>query len=132
MFTDQIARIPRKCNEYTPTGKPEIANPTPLLPCPDDLTEGWGLSSSLSHTKSPTGRAAGSGSWEGVANLFWFADRQNRIGGIIASQILPYGGEWHCNNKTRGIQTHDFVSDLEVLGCSEAVEKIIYDDLVGK
>ncbi|GLA60359.1 hypothetical protein AtubIFM54640_000810 [Aspergillus tubingensis] len=85
--------MPRYCNEYTPSGKPELANPCPLIPCSEDLTEGWGLSFSLSHTERPTGRAAGSGSWEGLANLFWFADRTNGIGGIIASQILPYGGE---------------------------------------
>ncbi|OJJ75774.1 hypothetical protein ASPBRDRAFT_191980 [Aspergillus brasiliensis CBS 101740] len=111
MFTDQIPTMPRYCNEYTPSGKPELANPCPLIPsAEEDLTEGWGLSFSLSHTESPTGRAAGSGSWEGLANLFWFADRTNGIGGIIASQILPYG-------------------DLEVINCSESVEKIIYNGL---
>ena len=92
MFTDQIPTMPRYCNEYTPSANPKLANPTPIFPSPDDATEGWGLSFSLSHSQSPTGRAAGSGSWEGVANLFWFADRENGIGGIIASQILPYGG----------------------------------------
>ncbi|KAB8206403.1 beta-lactamase family protein [Aspergillus parasiticus] len=110
MFTDQIPGMPRYCNEYTPSGKPLLANPCPLAPCDDDLTEGWGLSFSLSHRKSPTGRAAGSASWEGLANLFWFADRENGVGAIIASQILPYG-------------------DLEVLGCMEEVEKMIYDEL---
>ncbi|OGM44169.1 beta-lactamase family protein [Aspergillus bombycis] len=110
MFTDQIPDLPRYCNEYTPSGKPLLANPCPLVPCDDDLTEGWGLSFSLSHRKSPTGRAAGSGSWEGLANLFWFADRENGVGAIIASQILPYG-------------------DLQVLGCMEEVEKMIYDEL---
>ncbi|CAG8000356.1 unnamed protein product [Penicillium olsonii] len=110
MFTDQIPTLPRYCNEYTPTGKPEVANSTPLTPCPDDLTEGWGLSFSLSHSQSATGRAAGSGSWEGVANLFWFADRENGIGGIIASQILPYG-------------------DPDMVECSESVEKIIYREI---
>ncbi|KAE8374463.1 beta-lactamase family protein [Aspergillus bertholletiae] len=111
MFTDQIPDMPRYCNEYTPSGKPLLANPCPLVPCDDDsLTEGWGLSFSLSHRKSPTGRAAGSASWEGLANLFWFADRENGVGAIIASQILPYG-------------------DLQVLGCMEEVEKMIYDEL---
>ncbi|GKZ23484.1 hypothetical protein AbraIFM66951_008518 [Aspergillus brasiliensis] len=111
MFTDQIPTMPRYCNEYTPSGKPELANPCPVIPsAEEDLTEGWGLSFSLSHTESPTGRAAGSGSWEGLANLFWFADRTNGIGAIIASQILPYG-------------------DLEVINCSESVEKIIYNGL---
>ncbi|KAJ5351892.1 beta-lactamase family protein [Penicillium brevicompactum] len=111
MFTDQIPTMPRYCNEYTPSANPKLANPTPIFPSPDDATEGWGLSFSLSHSQSPTGRAAGSGSWEGVANLFWFADRENGIGGIIASQILPYG-------------------DIDVMKCSDSVEKIIYDDIV--
>ncbi|KAE8138368.1 beta-lactamase family protein [Aspergillus pseudotamarii] len=110
MFTDQIPDMPRYCNEYTPSGKPLLANPCPLVPCDDDLTEGWGLSFSISHRKSPTGRAAGSASWEGLANLFWFADQENGVGAIIASQILPYG-------------------DLEVLGCMEEVEKMIYNEL---
>jgi hypothetical protein len=92
MFTDQIPTIPRYCNEGTPSGKPDLAKPCPIVPCADDLTEGWGLSFSVSHSKSATGRAAGSGSWEGVANLFWFADKDNGVGGVIASQILPYGG----------------------------------------
>lgn len=97
MFTDQIPDQPRYCNEYTPSAKPLLANPCPLVPCEDNLTEGWGLSFSLSHGNSITGRAAGSGSWEGLANLFWFADRENGVGAIIASQILPYGGTSNVN-----------------------------------
>ncbi|PLB49682.1 beta-lactamase family protein [Aspergillus steynii IBT 23096] len=112
MFKDQIPDKPRYCNEYTPSGKPLLANPCPLVPCADDLTEGWGLSFSLSHRKSDTGRAAGSGSWEGLANLFWFADRENGVGAIIASQILPYG-------------------DLRVLENMDKVEKMMYDELLG-
>ncbi|KAH8431070.1 uncharacterized protein LDX57_008732 [Aspergillus melleus] len=111
MFTDQIPDKPRYSNEYTPSAKPLLANPCPLVPCADDLTEGWGLSFSLSYQKSITGRAAGSGSWEGLANLFWFADRKNGVGGIIASQILPYG-------------------DLKVLDTNDTVEKMMYDELL--
>ncbi|KAF5647839.1 uncharacterized protein FTJAE_1522 [Fusarium tjaetaba] len=91
MFTDQIPDKPRFSNISVPVAKPELANPTPLTPMPDDHTEGWGLSFSINHFPESTGRAAGSASWEGLANLFWFADRKNNIGGIIASQILPYG-----------------------------------------
>jgi hypothetical protein len=29
-----------------------------------------------------------------LADLFWFADHKNNIGGIIASQILPCDGEF--------------------------------------
>ncbi|KAK1143718.1 hypothetical protein N8T08_006118 [Aspergillus melleus] len=78
---------------------------------PETVAEGWGLSFSLSHQKSGTGRAAGSGSWEGLANLFWFADRDNGVGAIIASQILPYG-------------------DLKLLDTMEAVEVMMYAELL--
>ncbi|RSL91629.1 hypothetical protein CEP52_014207 [Fusarium oligoseptatum] len=110
MFTDQIADKPRYSNVCVPVAKPELANPTPLTPMPDDHTEGWGMSFSISHFASETGRAAGTASWEGLANLFWFADRKNNIGGIIASQIIPYG-------------------DRLVLECSDRVETEIYKAL---
>ncbi|KAM5365654.1 hypothetical protein ACJA88_012390 [Fusarium oxysporum] len=110
MFTDQIPDKPRFSNVTVPVAKPELANPTPLTPMPDDHTEGWSLSFSINHFPESTGRAAGSASWEGLANLFWFADRKNNIGGIIASQILPYG-------------------DALVLECSERVETEIYKAL---
>lgn len=93
MFTDQIPSMPRHCNDSSPSAKPHLANASPIIKSEEDITEGWGLSFSLSHSKSSTGRAKGSGSWEGLANIFWFVDRENGIGGIIASQILPYGGK---------------------------------------
>lgn len=93
MFRDQIPDLPRHANEYCPSAKPLLANPTPLVPVPDDLTEGWGLTFSLSHQPTSTGRPAGTASWEGLPNLFWFADRKNGVAAIIATQIMPYGGE---------------------------------------
>ncbi|KAH7121538.1 beta-lactamase/transpeptidase-like protein [Dactylonectria macrodidyma] len=110
MFKDQIADKPRYSNVCVPVAKPEWANPTPLFPMPDDHTEGWGLSFSISHFPSNTGRAAGTGSWEGLANLFWFVDRTNNIGCIIGSQILPYG-------------------DRPVLECLDRIETEIYKAL---
>ncbi|KAH8130094.1 beta-lactamase family protein [Trichoderma asperelloides] len=111
MFRDQIPDKPRFSNQPVPVVKPWLANPTPLSPMPNDHTEGWGLSFSISHFAEPTGRAEGSASWEGLANLYWFADRKNNIGGIIASQILPFG-------------------DRLVLECSQRVEKEIYSTLL--
>lgn len=92
MLTDQIPDKPRFSNVCVPVAKPELANPTPLFPMPDHHTEGWGLSFSISHFAEDAGRAPGTISWEGLPNLYWFADPQNDIGGIIATQILPYGG----------------------------------------
>lgn len=94
MFKDQIPHMPRPCDEAWPSAKPWLANGTPLVPVPPGLTEGWGLSFSISHQASNTGRPAGTGSWEGLANLYWFADRKTGIAGVIASQILPYGGKF--------------------------------------
>lgn len=92
MFKDQIPDKPRACDASWPSANPLLANGTPLTPQPPGLTEGWGLSFSLSHSTGTTGRAAGTASWEGMANLFWFVDRKTGIAGMIATQILPYGG----------------------------------------
>ncbi|KAH7108798.1 beta-lactamase family protein [Dactylonectria estremocensis] len=107
MFKDQIPDKPRFSNKCVPVAKPWLANPTPLEPMPDDHTEGWGLSFSISHFPEKSGRAAGSASWEGLANLFWFADRTNNVGAVIATQILPYG-------------------DRHVVECAERLETEIY------
>ena len=39
---------------------------------------------------APTGRPAGALGWAGLANLFYWIDRQNGIGGFWATQILPF------------------------------------------
>ncbi|KAF5968261.1 beta-lactamase [Fusarium coicis] len=122
MFTDQIPDKPRFSNVSVPVAKPELANPTPLTPMPDDHTEGWGLSFSINHFPESTGRAAGSASWEGLANLFWFADRKNNIGGIILSQILPYGGD--------GIMTYQSERDAQfnaLIDVLHSVKSDIFD-----
>ena len=55
-----------------------------------------GLSKSWSHTfmvndeQASTGRPAGSIGWAGLANLYYWIDRQNGVGGFWATQILPF------------------------------------------
>ena len=39
---------------------------------------------------APTGRPAGALGWAGVANLFYWIDRQNGVGGFWATQVLPF------------------------------------------
>ncbi|KZT55644.1 beta-lactamase/transpeptidase-like protein [Calocera cornea HHB12733] len=39
----------------------------------------------------PTGRAAGSVQWAGVANCYWLVDAKKDIGYVLCSQILPSG-----------------------------------------
>jgi hypothetical protein len=91
MFRDQIPDKPRNPKAASESANPDLQKHGPVIPGPADLTEGWGLTFALSHRESSTGRAKGSAAWEGIANLFWFADRENGIGGMIASQIVPYG-----------------------------------------
>jgi methyl acetate hydrolase len=38
----------------------------------------------------PTGRPAGSLSWAGLANCYYWIDRKNGVGGYRATQILPF------------------------------------------
>lgn len=97
MFTDQIPTIPRYINKPAESAKPHLAKPSPVRPLvnpaqEESITEGWGLTFALNHTTKDTGRKPASASWEGIANLFWWADRESGVGGMIASQILPYGG----------------------------------------
>lgn len=94
MFTDQIPEHSRHLNEWWESAKRDLSNEGPVITFDGDPTEGWGLSFSISHQRRGTGRAAGSASWEGLANLFWFVDRKSGVCGLIASQILPYGGEF--------------------------------------
>lgn len=46
-----------------------------------------------------TGRGANTFWWAGIANLFYWVDREKGVAGMIASQILPFGdmnvmGQW--------------------------------------
>jgi methyl acetate hydrolase len=40
--------------------------------------------------EAPTGRPAGSIAWAGLANLFYWIDIRNGIGGFWGTQILPF------------------------------------------
>jgi methyl acetate hydrolase len=54
------------------------------------MQKGWGLTLMINQEPAPTGRPAGSLAWAGLANLFYWIDRQNGIGGFWATQILPF------------------------------------------
>jgi hypothetical protein len=46
-----------------------------------------------------TGRGRNTGWWAGIANLFWWCDREKGVCGFIASQVMPFGdphvmGQW--------------------------------------
>jgi len=70
----------------------------------------WGLSFMINEQDAPTGRAAGSLAWAGLANTYYWIDPKNGIGGVYATQILPF-------------------ADDEALPHYLAFEKAVYDCL---
>ncbi len=59
-----------------------------LLPGP---SKSWGLSFLIDGEDLSTGRPAGSLSWAGLANTYFWIDRRNGVGGYWATQLLPFG-----------------------------------------
>lgn len=95
MFTNQIEEMPDFGRQGIYGPKPLLSNPIPdLYPQPPELAQGWGLTFFLHLHPGPTGRSGSTGWWAGLPNLFWWADREKGLGGMIASQILPFGGEY--------------------------------------
>lgn len=54
------------------------------------LSKSWALTFMVNDEEAPTGRPAGALGWAGLANLFYWIDRQNGFGGFWATQILPF------------------------------------------
>ena len=55
------------------------------------LSKSWAYTFMVNDVEAPTGRPAGALGWAGLANLFFWIDRKNGIGGFWATQILPFG-----------------------------------------
>jgi len=54
------------------------------------MPKGWGLSFMINNEQAPTGRTAGSLSWAGVANTFFWIDQIRGLGGVYATQVVPF------------------------------------------
>lgn len=69
------------------TSIPSLSNTGEFFP---GLAKGWAYTFMTNREDAPTGRPAGSLMWTGLANLFYWIDRRNGIGGYWGSQILPF------------------------------------------
>jgi methyl acetate hydrolase len=56
----------------------------PGIPCR------WGLGYMISTQQGPNGRSAGSVTWAGIFNTYYWLDPQKRIAGVFLTQILPF------------------------------------------
>jgi CubicO group peptidase (beta-lactamase class C family) len=68
----------------------------------------WGLSFMINNTQAPTGRSAGSLAWAGLANTYYWIDQKKGVGGVYATQVLPF-------------------ADTKALPLYYAFEKAVYD-----
>ena len=50
----------------------------------------WGLSFLINTKPGPAGRAAGSLTWAGLANTYFWLDPASRVAGVILTQSLPF------------------------------------------
>jgi methyl acetate hydrolase len=66
---------------------PTLSNEAEFFP---GLSKSWALTFMVNDEEAPTGRPAGSLAWAGLANLFYWIDRQNGVAGFWATQILPF------------------------------------------
>ena len=72
------------------TAAPDLSNDAEFFP---GLEKSWGLSFMINEEAAPTGRSAGSLAWAGLANSYYWIDPTNGIGGVYATQILPFADE---------------------------------------
>lgn len=90
MFTNQIPQLPKFSTQGIPAAKPDLTNPiAELYPVPGNPPQGWGLTFMMSNGGA-TGRSQTTGHWAGLPNLWWWADRQKGVAGIVCTQILPF------------------------------------------
>jgi CubicO group peptidase (beta-lactamase class C family) len=69
-----------------PSASPDVNLPE-MFPG-DDLK--WGLSFLINTKQGPAGRSAGTLSWSGLANTYFWVDPAKRVAGVICTQILPF------------------------------------------
>lgn len=90
MWENQVPKLPDFARQGVPAAKPEHTNPAPeFYPQEGNPPQGWGLSFMLTIEPGATGRGANTAWWAGIANLFWWADREKGVAGMIASQVMP-------------------------------------------
>ena len=73
-----------------PGAIPSLSHEAEFFP---GMPKSWGYSWMINDEKAPTGRPAGELAWAGLANLYYWIDRNNGIGGMWGTQILPFVDE---------------------------------------
>ena len=69
------------------TQNPGLSNDVDLFPGAEIR---WGLGYMLNMEPGPNGRSAGTVSWGGIYNTYYWLDPSKRVTGLIMTQILPF------------------------------------------
>jgi len=69
------------------TQNPALSNDVDLFPGAEIR---WGLGYMLNMQPGPNGRSAGTVSWGGIYNTYYWLDPSKRVTGLIMTQILPF------------------------------------------
>ena len=73
---------------YMGSAMPDLAQPYDTFP---DQHTGWGLGFLINPEQGPNGRAPGSLAWAGIFNSYYWIDPANGVGGVMMSQLAPFG-----------------------------------------
>jgi methyl acetate hydrolase len=69
------------------TTQPELSNDVDLFP---DITRKWGFGHLINMEAVPNGRSAGSLTWGGLFNTYYWIDPARRIAAVFMTQVLPF------------------------------------------
>jgi methyl acetate hydrolase len=69
------------------TNNPPLTNDVDFFP---EQPVRWGLGYMLTLDPGPNGRSAGSVTWAGIFNTYYWLDPKRRVAGVIMTQILPF------------------------------------------
>lgn len=70
-----------------PSQNPALTHDAEFFP---GIDKSWAMSFMVNDAVAPTGRSPGSLAWAGLANFYYWIDRHRGLGGIWATQILPF------------------------------------------
>lgn len=105
MFKNHIPQFPNFGRQGFPASKPDLTNALPdLYPQEGNPPQGWGLTFMVTTDGSGkgkgTGRSNGTVHWAGLANTFWWCDREMGVAGMVATQVLPFGSKFFVLRET--------------------------------
>lgn len=116
MFTDQLSILGVSPDGPTPVGVfPKSlydlgsVNAGELLPGP---RKGWGIGLMLNLEDTPGKRKKMSGAWAGLANIYFWIDRESGVAGVTGTCVLPF-------------------MDKDVLAVADEVERWTYERVGG-